>query len=187
MDSTRIAEAVLDELVRIAESQPNERLPKEEQIRCRIYTTLIPLFRFVCAERGYGSIDERSRIECDLWASSPDQVPIWMEIKRCWSVSGWVNKPPEQLAYWDADLDKLRKLPVKSERFFFLVGFFDFDPLDEEKSPHGGVVQNIRRYHPDQLLPPTSRQFSWRAGDGSSWAGVWVWHWHPDVEVKIGA
>jgi hypothetical protein len=59
MDVARIVDAVLDDLAVVASSTPNERLPKEEQIRCCIYAAIRPLFRVVCAERGCGSIDDR--------------------------------------------------------------------------------------------------------------------------------
>jgi hypothetical protein len=183
MDEARIVDAVLEDLALVATSSPNERLPKEEQIRCCIYAAIRPQFRVVCAERGYGSIDDRSRTECDLWASSPGQVPVWLEFKRCWSASGWVNKPPEQLAGWEADLDKLRAVPVESVRYFLLVGFFDFDPLSEAESAHSGVVCNIRGFHAPQLVHRASREFGWREGDGISWVGAWVWRWGSGVPV----
>jgi hypothetical protein len=183
MDVARIVNAVLDDLALVATSEPNKRLPKEEQIRCCIYAAIRPLFRVVCAERGYGSIDDKSRAECDLWASSPDRVPVWLEFKRCCSASGWVNKPPEQLGYWEADLDKLRNVPVASERYFLLVGFFDFDPLSEAESSHKRVVQNIRRFHAGQLVHRAWREFTWRADDGICWVGAWVWRWQSGVAV----
>ena len=81
MDVVRIVDTVLEDLSLVATSGPNERLPKEEQVRCCIYAAIRPLFRVVCAERGYGSIDDRSRTECDLWAFSPGQVPVWLRIQ----------------------------------------------------------------------------------------------------------
>jgi hypothetical protein len=98
MDIRSIVDAVLDDLALVATSVPNERLPKEEQIRCCIYATIRHLFRVVCAERGYGTIDESSPTGCDLWASSPDRPPVWLEFKRCWSAKGWINKPPGRKA-----------------------------------------------------------------------------------------
>jgi len=177
MDVVRVVRTVLDDLALVAASEPNERLPKEEQTRCCIYAAIRPLFRVVCAERGYGPIDDRSRTECDLWASSPDRPPTWLELKHCWSASGWVNKPPEQLGYWAADLDKLRKLPAASERYFLLVGFFDFDPLDAAESSHSKVIQNVHQFHGGRLVHRASREFAWRTDDGISWVGAWVWHW----------
>ena len=184
MDIPLIIDAVLDDLALVATSEPNERLPKEEQIRCCIYATIRPLFRVVCAERGYGSIDEKSRTECDLWASSPNRPPVWLEFKRCWSATGWINKPPEQLGYWEADLNKVRKVPITSERYFLLVGFFDFDPLDEAASSQSAVVQNIRQFHIRRLVHRASREFAWRTDDGISWVGAWVWHWPCGIVVE---
>lgn len=183
MDESRIVNAVLEDLAIVAASLPNERLPKEEQIRCCIYAAIRPFFLVVCAERGYASIDDRSRIECDLWASSPGEAPVWLEFKRCWSASGWINKPPEQLRHWEADLNKLRAVPNESVRYFVLVGFFDFDPLSEAESAHSGVVRNIREFHASQLLYRVSREFEWRDGDGISWVGAWVWRWDSGVSI----
>src|SRR5262249_52810168 len=111
------------------------------------------------------------------------RVPVWLELKHCWSASGWVNKPPEQLGYWEADLDKLRKVPVASERYFLLIGFFDFDPLDEASS-HSGVIQNVRGFHAGQLVYRASREFTWRTDDGISWVGAWVWRWPAGAVVE---
>lgn len=38
MDIRKIIDDMLEDLALVASSQPNERLPKEEQIRCSIYT-----------------------------------------------------------------------------------------------------------------------------------------------------
>ena len=187
MDTCRMVEALLDDLARVAESGPNERLPKEEQIRCSIHAAILRDFHVVCAERGYGSIDEKIRTECDLWAKSPDQAPMWLEFKRCWSAKGWINKPPEQIRNWEADLSKLRHVDRDSERYFLLVGFFDFDPLLEAATTQKGVVQNIRRFHAAQLIHRKSREFAWRRGDGIRYVGVWVWHWPSGVAVQGSA
>jgi hypothetical protein len=183
MDAAAIVEAFLTDLALVATSGPNERLPKEEQMRCSIYVAMRPQFQVVCAERGYGSIDDKSRTECDLWATAEGHASVWLEFKKCWSASGWNNKPPEQLGDWEADLAKLRGVPTSSQRYFLLVGFFDFDPLDTVEAAHSRVVGNIRVFHAAHQVHSTSRRFTWRAGDGISWAGAWVWHW--DVGAVI--
>jgi hypothetical protein len=177
MNIPRVIDAMLADLTLVASSQPNERLPKEEQIRCSIYAAIRPLYHVVCAERGYASIDDGSRIECDLWASSPDTPPVWIEFKRCWGAKGWVNKPPEQLGDWEADVEKLRQLSVESDRYFVLVGLFDCDPLCEQESGRNGIANNIRRFYPGQLVHKASKPFTWRPDDGLTCIGAWVWHW----------
>jgi hypothetical protein len=162
-------------------------LPKEEQIRCSIYAAIRPLYHVVSAERGYASIDDGSRIECDLWASSPDRPPVWIEFKRCWSGKGWVNKPPEQLGYWEGDVDKLRHLDVNSDRYFVLVGLFDCDPLCDQASARSGVANNIRAFYRAHLVHSASKPFAWRDGDGLNCVGVWVWHWPSGAAVGPAA
>jgi hypothetical protein len=187
MNIAEIVSQVLDDLATVATTTPNERLPKEEQLRCSVYAAMRPHFKVVCVERGYASIDEGSRTECDLWAHSPGKAPVWLEFKRCWfikSVKGWNNKPPEQLACWQSDRNKLRRLPVESERYFLLVGCFDFDPLDDDASQYSRVIQNIRGFHAAHLVHRASRPFTWRPNDGISWVGAWVWRWASGAVVE---
>jgi len=184
MDIPRVIEAMLADLTSVSSSGPNERLPKEEQIRCSIYTAIRPYYQFVCAERGYASIDDGSRIECDLWASSPGISPIWVEFKRCWSAKGWVNKPPEQLDNWEADIDKLRKLPIDTERHFILVGLFDCDPISEQQSASCGVSKNIRTFYRSHLIHSASKPFKWRTDDVLNCVGAWVWKWASGVPIE---
>ncbi len=85
MNIASVIANTLADLALVDSSEPNERLPKEEQIRCSIYAFIRPLYDVVCAERGYGSIDDGSRVECDLWAYSKGSAAVWIEFKRCWS------------------------------------------------------------------------------------------------------
>lgn len=184
IDMRRVVESVFEDLAHVAASGPNERLPKEEQLRCCIYAALRPGFRVVCVERGYGSVDEGSRDEADLWAQPEEGAAVWMELKRCWSVPGWENKPTEQLKAWLLDLAKLQRVPADSERYFMLFGFFDTDPLDPASSEKGWVVRNLVRFQPERLTHRASRRFEWRTGDGIAWVGAWAWCWPPGVPVE---
>lgn len=187
MDIAGVINAMLADLALVGTSQPNERLPKEEQIRCSIYAAIRPLYHIVCAERGYASIDDGSRIECDLWASSLGLSPVWIEFKRCWSAKGWVNKPPEQLRAWEADVAKLRQLSADTDRYFVLVGLFDCDPLCEKDSARSGIANNIRRFYPSRLVHSDSKPFAWRADDGLTQIGAWVWYWPSGDTVEAAA
>lgn len=187
MDIPLVIEKMLADLALVATSSPNERLPKEEQIRCSIYAAIRPGYSIVCAERGYASIDDGSRIECDLWAWSPDTASVWIEFKRCWSAKGWVNKPPEQLRDWEADIEKLRQLSVEGDRYFVLVGLFDCDPLCEQESAHSGVASNIRRFYRSHLVHSASKPFAWRTDDGLSRIGAWVWRWPSGAAIGPAA
>ncbi len=52
------------------------------------------------------------------------------------------------------------------------------------KSSHSGVVQNIRQFHPGQLVHRASREFAWRTDDGIGWVGAWTWHWRAGAAVE---
>jgi hypothetical protein len=177
MDTPTVVSAVFKDLQAVSTTYPNERLPKEEQIRCALYMAMQSCFDVVCVERGYGSIDDGNRAECDIWARTGEEAQSWLELKRCWSVKGWINKPPEQLTYWNADLEKLATVGVQSDRYFLLVGFFDCDPVGKSVEDSSGVVANIKRFHPNKLVYRDSVAFSWRQDDGISHAAAFVWHW----------
>ena len=177
MDIACVVNDIIKDLSLVASTEPNERLPKEEQIRCSVYAALRPSYQVVCAERGYGSIDDGIRTECDLFARNPNQPDVWIELKTCWSAEGWVNKPSEQVRSWNVDVAKLRVLPVSSDRYFLLVGCFDCDPLDMSKSSPNSVVRNIGVFQADMLVRGASRPFRWRVDDGITWMGIWAWHW----------
>jgi hypothetical protein len=186
MNIANVIDAVLNDLAVIASSQPNERLPKEEQIRCSMYAAIRPLFHVVCAERGYRSIDDGCRTECDLWAFSPNTVPTWIEFKRCWSsAKALIPKPTEQLNDWERDIEKLTQLPIEVNRYFVLVGVFDCDPTCERDSARCGVAKNIRRFYPAQLIYSGTRKFTWRADDGITRIGAWAWHWEHGKRVEL--
>lgn len=181
LDLARVADEVLTDVTLVAATHPNERLPKEEQLRCAMFAAVRPDLHVVCVERGYGSVDDGEREECDIWAASATGSELWLEAKRCWGAKGWVNKPGEQLATWTKDIAKLARTPIESERYFLLVGAFGFDPSAERDPPtgaHGEVLRCIRRFHRPHLLHVApARAFSWRPNDGLTHIGAWVWGW----------
>lgn len=177
MDIQNTVNLMMDDLVVVARFDPNERLPKEEQIRCSIYAAIRPLFEVVCAERGYASIDEGGRTEADLFAYSSGGTPVWIEFKRCWWITGWNNKPPAQLEGWEADVAKLRSLPIVSDRYFVLVGMFDGDPLATSAIGLRKLTALINDFYPQHMIFSTVRNFSWRQGDGVTHLAAWVWRW----------
>lgn len=181
-DVVRLVDDLFEDLQLVASTSPNERLPKEEQIRCSIYTSLRQHFRVVCAERGYRPIDEKGRTECDLWAAGPNGPSVWIEFKRCWSVRGWVNKAPEQLGDWQADVGKLEGVPPDSDRYFLMLGLFDFDP-SHPTNTRSQVLANIRSFYSDRLLHHASSRFAWR-DEAISHIGAWVWRWEPGQPIR---
>src|SRR5437867_2339601 len=109
MNYAKISKAITDDLQRVARSRPNEKLPKEEQIRSRIFAELHNEFEYVCVERGYSAHTGKNGLEVDIWAKSTAGIEYWLELKRCWCVAGteWVNKADEQRRYWQDDVKKL--------------------------------------------------------------------------------
>jgi len=183
VDWSKVVSDVFSDLILLASSSPNERLPKEEQIRSRVFATIRPWYQLVCVERGYASIDEKGRVECDLWARTPGRPDAWIEMKRCWYAKGWVNKPPEKLAYWTADIEKLGQVGTDSDRFFLLIGLFDLDLLAIPADAAEGVLRNILGLHSDRCVFRASMPYWWRE-ENITHVGAWVWHWRPGVMVK---
>jgi hypothetical protein len=175
---------VFDDLDLVAGIAPNERLPKEEQSRCSLYAFLRQRWRVVCVERAYTSIDEGSSRECDLLAISHGRPWLWVELKHCRCASGYYNKPSEELGRWESDIDKLRRVPVDSERYFVLFCFSDFDTSGVDLPRRGNVVRAIRSFHAAQQVFHRCRAFTWRENDGITHVGAWVWRW--EINVPIG-
>jgi|GEM_PF-4794595 len=186
MKIEKLVADVLEDLDTVSDSEPNEKLPKEEQVRSRIYASLLNDFEFVCVERNYFPVEDKSNIECDIWAKDSSSTALWLELKRCWSCKGkgWVPKPPEQLRKWNEDVAKLSKVESKDNRYFFLVGVFDSNPLGEHKDRVPGVIKNIRNFYPDNLVYKVSRKFKWR-NTNLSHIGAWVWHWKAGDDIAI--
>ena len=183
MDLGQLTTAIFQEWNRISGTDPQERLPKEAQTQCIAYSALRSMFEVVCAERGYGSVDEGNRTECDLWAASPDRPETFIEIKHAWDSSSLNNKPSEQIAAWMADVAKLEGLPSRSDRYFLLIGFFEKDPLVAAAPRVRGVLSAIHRLHPSRLVHRDSATYHWR-DQRINHIAVWVWHWPAGCEVE---
>lgn len=181
-----MAEVIAGDLRKVASSNPNERLPKEEQIRSRVFAHLLLAAQVVCVERGYVSVDERSSSEVDLWWRTQDGQAHWLEIKRCWHVSGpgWNNKAGEQHGTWTADLKKLAAAPLDDVRVFLLTGFFDFEPLTDPVTTRSPVVTFIRLFQPGRRVASHVAPFSWRTSPVSH-LGIWFWRWAPGDAIAI--
>ncbi|WP_176703433.1 hypothetical protein, partial [Aliivibrio fischeri] len=183
MQVDKLINTVIDDLKKVSESKPNERLPKEEQIRSCIFSALKNKFDYVCCERNYQSVDNGKNIECDIWAANSGEQPVWMEIKRCWHLSSWVNKPGEQLKSWEADLNKLSTVDINSKRYFFLVGVFDSEP-NRDDSKKNKVILNIQNTQPQNLCFERYSSYFWRESSISNIA-VWVWCWNSGEVITI--
>lgn len=178
MNFNELAIAVRNDLKKVAENYPNEKLPKEEQVRCCLYSELSSEFEVVCVERGYGSVDCKSRIEVDLWARHSTGTEWWVEVKRFWHISanGWVHKPDEQLRNWQADLDKLAQVPQDENRVFILIGFLKFEAGSDLSSIHDGAIHRMNQFHPTHRCHHVVFPFLWRNSPVRSLC-VTIWKW----------
>lgn len=186
MNIEYVIDEVFRDLTRVAAAAPNERLPKEEQIRSCIFATLRPSANLVCAERGYRSVDDGGRSECDLWVAAAGGETSWIELKTCWSVRGWNNKPSEQLSTWHADVAKLAETPTDSARYFALIGFFDFDPSDDATAAGRPLVAELLSFYQMQLRYSRIESFQWPNGKRISHVGAWVWLWRSGDVIRKG-
>lgn len=179
MNFTKIAKGILKDLRAISESGPNERLPKEEQIRCHIYSELIFEYPVVAVEKGYGSIDHALKKECDLWCRDEDGIETWIEIKRCWYGRGFNVKTRYQVADWKKDIEKLASCPKSSNRVFVLVALSEIDPnKHQEQPPH--MLSEICSFYPDRLWGGEGGSLSWRESS-LGYAKVYFWLWPKGV------
>jgi hypothetical protein len=184
MDANRLAKVIITDLKKVAVHGPNERLPKEEQIRCAIFNYLKPNAKVVCAEKGYKSIDKGGRAECDLWMKGKDNSISWFEIKVAWATKYFENKVT-QFNTWTTDINKLIKVTSNNHRYFILVGFFDFNPLNKKAKICGPgknkIIDKIRSVFPEQICgKPEIKTFTWRKRSYSksiTHIGVWIRHW----------
>ena len=178
MDFHKFAIAIADDLKRVAKSLPNEKLPKEEQVRSCLYAELRPESEAVCVERGYASHESQSTIEVDLWVRHATGTDYWIEIKRFWHVSapGWVHKPDEQLKNWRADLDKLAKVSLEDNRIFVLVGFLTIDPGIDLLTIKDGAIHRMNHLYPSFRCHHSIFPFEWRDSPVRS-VSISVWKW----------
>jgi hypothetical protein len=162
--------AAVDDLIVITESQPRERLPKEEQIRCSMYAALKPLCKLIQVEAGYFDADKPGgKSECDfrLWLN--DGSHCWVEIKRAWEGKGYVNKVPTLLEDWKADVQKLAAADPADHRVFVLFTFSDKDPCSQDTP----LCRAVKEFHPGHRIVGESRTFRWRSRFNHM--GIWIW------------
>jgi excisionase family DNA binding protein len=172
------------DLMKIAASGPRERLPKEEQIRCSMYANLKPHCALLQAEAGYCDADDGDKCECDLCALLADGTRCWIEIKRAWEGSGYVNKPHELQTSWQTDVGKLDRLSNEVFRALVLFAFTDASPTSTE-TPLAKVVTSL---HPRNLaITLEPRSFRWRGSFNYMTAWAWMWPTSPAVDAPRAA
>lgn len=186
MDFEKITADIIADLTIVSQSHPNERLPKEEQIRSRIYASLLKEYKYVNVERGYTAIAIKPTTECDIWAKNKSGEISWLELKRCWSIAetGWNNKPVEQFRSWQADVIKLASASKKDNRVFLLVGVFDYNPASPAGDKKLTLLDKINQFYPKNHCHFSSQPFLWR-NTPISHIGVWVWQWGKNKTIDI--
>ena len=188
MNFGKIASDIAEDLNGLAKSSPIEIMPKEEQIRSRIYASLLQdsTYGHIAIEREYPprpDSDPQNRQECDIWTQSiTDNKDTWIEIKRCWSAPKWNNKPKEQLETWMDDSRKFQhpKL-IQSTRTIIICGIFGENQIKGPNQQPCTVIRNL-----DQLFDkePTHRSITELAWPGAARSkvcvthmGIWAWEW----------
>ena len=187
METKNLLPCLFNDLQLLSRSKPNERLPKEEHTRCCLFSFLRPQFSVLCAEHGYGSVDDYIRTECDLWGQKEGASDTWLELKHCWAVTSWNNKYLEQLCNWEADIAKLKEVDTSSERLFLLIGFLSFDPKQEPEATNKQFLINLRSFYPLQNVEFQSMPFSWRGAAGITTLAAWLWRWTPGQKIQTPA
>ena len=180
MNHEKIINDILADLKSLSLNNPNERLPKEEQIRSRMYASLIGDHSYVSVERGYYPIEDGNSSECDLWLKNNDGSEAWVEIKRCWSGKGLIDKPKEQLESWTEDINKLSHLPTNTERYFILIGVFEHDPkIFPRKSK---VLSNIDTFHTEHEILFSYKPMHWR-NSSINFVCCWCFKWKYEEKI----
>lgn len=183
IDFDEIAREVIADLNSIAAAEPNERLPKEEQIRASVYAVLRPIAKVVAVERGYWPIESGAKQESDIWMRGRSGEEAWIEIKRAWAGQSFTNRPRSQVSSWDGDLEKLASASPQSARIFLLVAFFDrmphWPPAQDEK----GLLRCIFDWQPiNRVYESPANTCKWRS-DGISHVGIFGWSWLPGEKI----
>jgi hypothetical protein len=151
---------------------PNEVLPKEKHVRCALYSYLKRRGCTVHEEATYPESGQK----CDLRVRFPNtRKEWWIEIKMAWSLDPawrWNNKPTEQRAKWDKDVQKLRKAPASAVRIFVL-----FCISDRWSSPRGGgIPEQISDFHPAKIAYVSpKRKFRWGNPCAKN-LQAWAWY-----------
>ena len=176
MITNEIISGLIENLEASSISDANERLPKEEQIRCHLYHLLIRPNRHICAEHRYGSIDEKPKYESDLWVRESNGNEHWIEIKTAWFSSDLNNKVPLQLQSWIYDISKLATASSISDRSFILIALTNFDTQSNDAKDH----PLIKSLNAISEFPPKiccSKTFHWPHAQSVTHITSWVWHW----------
>lgn len=173
-------EQIILDLQKVSSTFPNERKPKEEQIRCLLFHSLKARYDLVCAEKNYFDVDSGKNAECDIFVKH-NELELWLEIKTCWGGRGWNNKPQWQT--WADDIEKLKEIPKpQAERAFLLVGFFSHSPVEHPKVHD--IFEQAEALAPKHLVSNHTDKLKWRNDELISHVGYWLWSWQPGERIK---
>jgi hypothetical protein len=82
-------------------------IPKEEQIRCALYSFLKKDFNLIEIE---SDLIKNNRVISEFDLRIISSSDLFIEIKRAWSLKNWINKYSEWIYDWKKDIEKLDNL-----------------------------------------------------------------------------
>lgn len=168
--------AALDEsiqqLIKISQYSPNERLPKEEGLRCFLYHYYTSRGVLVHPEAGFFPADDGNKEACDLRLIFPDHEE-WVEVKTARCAPGLNKKITEDSGRWDRDGWKLENAPAGAHRTFALYTFTHDHPDDSRDAFFGKIINLWPGY---EVRKTKSHNFTWR-DTNVKYATAWFWRW----------
>lgn len=168
--------ALEDSIAKIKElsvQDPNERLPKEEQIRCFLYHFYTSHSIIAHPEAAYFPAEHGSKEECDLRIIFPDRNEEWIELKTARCATGLQTKLSEESRKWDKDGWKLDHAPSGATRTFVLFTFTEDNPDDHDIEFFSKIIDLWPKYPVKKI---STHELNWR-DTAVKYVTAWFWQW----------
>ncbi len=162
----------LEYLDKISSSKPNERLPKEEQLRCALFSFYTSKGYLVHPEAAYFPADDGNKEECDLRVITSSKEH-WIEIKTARCASHLQTKTTEEVGRWEKDGWKLENAPENADKIFILYTFTENHP-DETDSTFFKAIRDLWADY--AVTRACTKKFSWR-DTSVNYVTAWYWQW----------
>ena len=166
--------SALDQMIRISESAPKERRPKEAIIQCELYRYYTNLGYLVHPEAGYFSAESGRKASCDLRIIDTQGDELWVEIKVAHDGGGLITKIDEEKRKWEKDGEKLDNEQKNSRAVFLLIGLTEEEPTSSERR----FFQEVKSFWGGgyQFTEVDTRLITW-PNAGVKYVTAWYWIW----------